>query len=43
METAEFDTVIAGGRVVDPETRLDAVRSVGIRGGYATSPSSCSR
>lgn len=33
MATAEFDTVIAGGRVVDPETGLDAVRSVGIRGG----------
>lgn len=33
MAAAEFDTVIAGGRVVDPETGLDAVRSVGIRGG----------
>ena len=30
---ADFDLVIAGGRVVDPETGLDAVRSVGIRGG----------
>lgn len=30
---AEFDSVISGGRVVDPETGLDAVRSVGIRGG----------
>ena len=28
-----FDLVIANGRVVDPETGLDAVRSIGIRGG----------
>src|SRR5882762_1548675 len=28
-----FDVVIAGGRVVDPESGLDAVRNVGIRGG----------
>jgi N-acyl-D-glutamate deacylase len=27
-----FDLVIAGGRVIDPETKLDAVRHVGIRG-----------
>lgn len=27
----EFDLVVAGGRVIDPETGLDAVRSVGIR------------
>jgi len=27
------DLVIRGGRVVDPETRLDAVRDVGINGG----------
>lgn len=33
----EFDTVIAGGRVIDPETGLDAVRSVGIRGGSIAS------
>lgn len=31
-ETA-FDLVIANGRVVDPETGLDAVRSIGIRSG----------
>ena len=30
---APFDLVIRGGRVVDPESRLDAVRDVGIRGG----------
>jgi N-acyl-D-aspartate/D-glutamate deacylase len=29
----EFDLVLAGGRVVDPETGLDAVRNVGIRDG----------
>jgi N-acyl-D-aspartate/D-glutamate deacylase len=28
-----FDLVLAGGRVMDPETGLDAVRDVGIRGG----------
>jgi N-acyl-D-aspartate/D-glutamate deacylase len=28
-----FDIVIRGGRVMDPETGLDAVREVGIRGG----------
>ena len=27
-----FDIVLRGGRVMDPETRLDAVRNVGIRG-----------
>ena len=30
---ATFDVVIAGGRVMDPESGLDAVRNVGIRGG----------
>ncbi len=29
----EFDTAIVNGRVMDPETGLDAVRSVGIRAG----------
>jgi hypothetical protein len=28
-----YDLVIAGGRVLDPETGLDEVRNVGIRGG----------
>ena len=28
-----YDTVIAGGRVIDPESGLDAVRNVGISGG----------
>src|SRR5688572_29512520 len=27
-----FDLVIAGGRVMDPESRLDAIRHIGIRG-----------
>jgi N-acyl-D-glutamate deacylase len=32
-EKGPFDVVIANGRVIDPETRLDAVRNVGIKGG----------
>jgi imidazolonepropionase-like amidohydrolase len=28
-----YEVVIAGGRVMDPESRLDAVRNIGIRGG----------
>lgn len=31
-ETRLFDLVIAGGRVIDPESGLDAVRHLGIRG-----------
>lgn len=30
---AVYDIVIRGGRVIDPESRLDAVRNVGLRGG----------
>jgi N-acyl-D-aspartate/D-glutamate deacylase len=30
---ADYDLVISGGRVIDPETQLDALRHVGIRGG----------
>ena len=33
---AGFDLVIAGGRVMDPESGLDAVRNVGIRDGKIT-------
>lgn len=33
----QFDVVIEGGRVMDPETRLDAVRNVGIRAGKIVS------
>ena len=28
-----LDVIIVGGRVIDPETKLDAVRNVGVRGG----------
>jgi len=31
-ENGPFDIVIVNGRVVDPETKLDAIRSVGIKG-----------
>src|SRR5258707_15449124 len=31
--TESYDVVIANGRVMDPESGLDAVRNVGIRGG----------
>jgi N-acyl-D-aspartate/D-glutamate deacylase len=33
LAAQQFDLVIEGGRVMDPETGLDAVRSVGIRDG----------
>lgn len=33
MAAIEFDLVVDGGRVIDPETGLDAVRSIGIRDG----------
>lgn len=32
-QTAAFDLVIRGGRVMDPESGLDAVRNIGIRNG----------
>ncbi len=32
QDTAPFDIVLAGGRVMDPESGLDAIRHVGIRG-----------
>ena len=32
-QTAEFDIVLANGRVIDPESNMDAVRNVGIRNG----------
>lgn len=31
--TGSFDVVILNGRVIDPETKLDAARNIGIRGG----------
>ncbi len=32
-QSGAYDVVIANGRVIDPESKLDAVRSIGIRGG----------
>lgn len=31
--TETYDLVVSGGRVIDPETKLDAVRNIGIQGG----------
>jgi len=33
VSAQQFDLVLEGGRVMDPETGLDAVRNVGIRDG----------
>src|SRR5712671_7403050 len=33
MLAQQYDIVLANGRVMDPESNLDAVRNVGIRGG----------
>lgn len=33
QETDHHDIVVAGGRVIDPETGLDAIRNIGIRDG----------
>lgn len=33
LQAQSYDVVLAGGRVMDPATNLDAVRYVGIRGG----------
>ena len=33
QSSAEFDIVLANGRVMDPESNLDAIRNVGIRNG----------
>lgn len=38
--SAPYDLVIANGRVMDPESKLDAIRHVGIRGGRVESISS---
>src|SRR5258708_33450623 len=37
-----YDIVLANGRVIDPESNLDAVRNVGIRGGRIAAVSSSS-
>lgn len=31
-QTVNYDIVLSGGRVIDPETKLDAVRNIGIQG-----------
>ncbi len=33
LSAQQYDLVLEGGRVMDPETGLDAVRSVGVRDG----------
>ncbi|MEP2670174.1 MAG: amidohydrolase family protein [Cyclobacteriaceae bacterium] len=33
QSNSQFDVVLKGGRVIDPETQLDAIRNVGIRDG----------
>ena len=33
QSSTEYDIVLEGGRVIDPETKLDAVRNVGIQNG----------
>ena len=36
---AEYDLVIKNGRMIDPETKLDAVRNVGIKDGSVAASS----
>ncbi len=33
MSNGAYDLVTSGGRVIDPESGLEAVRNVGVRGG----------
>ena len=40
VSAQQFDLVLEGGRVMDPETGVDAVRNVGIRDGKIVSISS---
>src|SRR3981081_1353551 len=40
LAAKEFDVVIAGGRVMDPESGLDGIRDVGITGGKIVAISS---
>lgn len=37
QRSAPLDVVLVGGRVLDPETNLDAVRAVGVKGGRIVS------
>jgi N-acyl-D-aspartate/D-glutamate deacylase len=39
-QASGYDVVITRGRVIDPESKLDAVRSIGIRGGKIAAVSS---
>lgn len=39
IAAADYDLVIQGGRVIDPETQLDAVRNIGVKGGTIVSVS----
>ncbi|MDH3374295.1 MAG: amidohydrolase family protein, partial [Gammaproteobacteria bacterium] len=39
VDDSRYDVVIAGGRVIDPESGLDAIRNVGINGGSITAVS----
>ena len=38
VQGADYDLVLRGGRVIDPETKLDATRNVGIKDSGGTSP-----
>ena len=40
VSAQQYDLVLEGGRAMDPETGLDAVRNVGVRGGKITRVSS---
>jgi N-acyl-D-aspartate/D-glutamate deacylase len=42
LHAQQYDLVLEGGRVIDPETHLDAVRNVGIRDGKIASISTVS-
>lgn len=39
QRTAPLDLVVVGGRVIDPESNLDGVRAIGVRGGKIVSVS----
>ena len=41
-QVVEYDVVLAGGRVIDPETKLDAIKNVGIIGNHIAEISSAS-
>jgi N-acyl-D-aspartate/D-glutamate deacylase len=42
VSAQQYDLVLEGGRVIDPETRLDAIRNLGIRNGKIASISTAS-